>query len=1652
MPIPAIFIDKAKNVRGYLLLSAVQGLSLKTADLQKLRQIHTGSAPVREPGLQLAYRFKDQDWAGKLEIIHEKASIVSEVCHIGSIGEGTLYGSSVFSFHISGAPLKKFLVSVNPQMKNLEFTGRDIVDWKKLTSEDGRQQYQVNLREKIFGDYTLLASYEAKLGTGEALCRFGDLTCDSADAENGFIILTSIRNLNIVATGLAEATHKIESAEIPQDFRKLLHNPVLEAYRFTRSPHWAEIKVSSYASQKMQDIAVDHAWLNTRIDGNGETVTQVEYRLKNASRQFLKMTLPEGAKLWTVKVDEETKRISKSNGHFLIPLPRHKDSNEPIAVFIEFAQEFGDLGADNKLSLQAPTLNLETMMCQWRVNIPNNYNFTRLKSNMTTKQVPKLIGLSGVYARLICWLKYWLKAPVLVGWLLLTLGGLSLAWSWGSRKLRIFLTIVGIVVLVFGIILTLGGLIAQSNGILPETSVDPINSGVFTKLFTQNDDVLSLELGVSNMRGFSFGRLFKCLLAGMLMLAVFVLAARTEDRVRKILLWSVAGTFATAALGQWMQLNALIAFLLSMILPLLLSVLLWIYVFRRSKNLRVVMIIGLLLLPVVMPAGDITIKQADYQVKIEITDKEEAVTVIGQYAIEAEDAGKIRIIDAPGILMGALPDDDDLEIIREGRNYVLDVKDDGEYEFQLEFLVPIHEARKGEFNFYLDLPPCRRNTVQVKVNKKNIAIESANAVSFIKKQENGLHEATASFVPDARAAFRLFPQVRDVEKEKAVFFANIHSLAQVASGFVEIQNIINIQMAQGELKKFVMAVPENMRVTSVSAPDLGAWRYDPDKQELEILLTQPHHGRFSMVVTTQIANCILPYSCKIGTLNVKKTDRQHGVIGLGVDPSVHVEVEESKGFNKINTDDITHGFRRRNLKIKKAFRYHDPASILVVKAEQVEPELRIRENCQLAFEEERTVLISDLDLEIAKSGIFSLSIDIPKEFDVVKVTGPEIRHWDEIADEQEHRILIHFNRRLLGRTQLRLELSMMEKEKVKRRVIPRIRIVDARKHKGGLKILLERGTRMEVIKRQGLEIRTGDFRKMIRKTTHRFSIVRPDWELEVEFDKALPWIQVESLQICKVAEGVLEVETHFHYTIENAGIKRFKIKLPDGAEVPEFIGKNIVGSKPLADGVWEIELHQKISHKYQLQIKYRQPYDKNQPLLVLPPKAVGVELQKGYLAVLTDDALQVNEKEKNGEIVEFSARKIPGSFRVKYLSNAVTCYRTVGSDFKLSLNIIRHKAAKLLPARIEKVDLISTVSQDGRLVTQVFIDLVNGNETFLGMKLPAQSSIWSVEIDQQPVEVAKESSGKILIPLKQNFAASRRQSIVFFYSQPQAKEWKKSRQQYPGPLFDTSLRNVTWTLYLPENYRYNDFAGTMDYVHGSFIPPTPMQVYEYDEKAVAADRDNRAKAKQWLNKANQLKSIGKQQLAFEAFQNAANMSVNDTELNSDIQGQWIASQREQSIATFANRRFAQKRGKMASPVVQQSYQQVDQGAVGNLKQELGGVEIRNMQEISDKIFMQQQAAATVSHMLKLTVPQAGQMVQFRRALQVKKDVPIKVSFDAEPMIAAQDHPWVIAAFMMMVIFTVMISLAGLAFRKRETTAAADKPGKTESGATTTEEV
>ena len=265
----------------------------------------------------------------------------------------------MLNYIISGSPVAAFRVELSDEYFNVEFTGKDIRSWEK--TEGG---FVVQLHTPVTGAYTLLATYERPFkAQGETLAFTGARPLDVQE-EQGHTVVTSAYQFQVKPVDVSAGLLPLEPGEVPPEYRLFFDAPVLAAYHYTARPFNLKLALSPLAQGDSLSQVVDRASLTTNISKQGQAITNVRYFVKNRGHAHFRVTLPEGAELWSAAVDNAPVVPVKDDKTDLIPLPQQADPNAVLAVDLKFATQ-----AENprRLKLETPVVGAPMMLAEWKL-------------------------------------------------------------------------------------------------------------------------------------------------------------------------------------------------------------------------------------------------------------------------------------------------------------------------------------------------------------------------------------------------------------------------------------------------------------------------------------------------------------------------------------------------------------------------------------------------------------------------------------------------------------------------------------------------------------------------------------------------------------------------------------------------------------------------------------------------------------------------------------------------------------------------------------------------------------------------------------------------------------------------------------------------------------------------------------------------------------------------------------------------------------------------------------------------------------------------------------------------------------------------------------------------------------------------------------
>ena len=529
-----------------------------------------------------------------------------------------------------------------------------------------------------------------------------------------------------------------------------------------------------------------------------------------------------------------------------------------------------------------------------------------------------------------------------------------------------------------------------------------------------------------------------------------------------------------------------------------------------------------------------------------------------------------------------------------------------------------------------------------------------------------------------------------------------------------------------------------------------------------------------------------------------------------------------------------------------------------------------------------------------------------------------------------------------------------------------------------------------------------------------FRLLRPDWQLQLQTELVQPRVTVQALHVAKVTEGLVRHHHYLRYRLFQAGTKAFEFTLPSEATGVTITGPGIARREHLGQGNWRVELADKVYNQpFLLRITYETQYDQADGRVQLSPvRCRDVYLQQIHTVVFATDRVELSADSIDPSIRPAEARSIPKYFGAGDLSGAAMCYRSTSPELVLTIQAKRHAAAEQIGADVKQTDIATVVTQSGQAINRVVLILRVGDRRHLQTILPEGAAIWSLSIDGQAAQpsIRKNADGRgvLLVPLPQQASDNVIVDMVYITELPFVRSGNRHHwsgtHQLSGPRFDLPLKQITWHLYVPEGFKYDDFGGTLTIDRKAVIDQQihryNLQYYERQILEVQSANDRFAQQQQKL--ARELAKRGRQADARRALSKGYNFSRGNMALNEDIRVDLDNLLRQQAKVGLVNAR-GRLRQQASGTAPDQGLIVVDGKSVSFSQQQaeriessLGKADSENLELITRRIIQTQEAAEGSVAQLQITMPFCGKMLRFDSPLQVEPKAEMAVTFRARP--------------------------------------------------------
>ena len=791
----------------------------------------------------------------------------------------------------------------------------------------------------------------------------------------------------------------------------------------------------------------------------------------------------------------------------------------------------------------------------------------------------------------------------------------------------------------------------------------------------------------------------------------------------------------------------------------------------------------------------------------------------------------------------------DAKLIRDGPNVAALLPQRGEATLQLKLLVKVGgDVSKRLLSFRV--PGALTSLMATTIDQPEADVEFPSAVSFKRITTGQQTRVEAMIASGERIELRWTPRMKRAAEIAATVICQNSALVTFGGGVVNTRAMLDYQVVQGELRQLRVRLPAAHHLLRVEGESIRTWEVRNDAgQVLTVELLKGVTPAYRLTVETETALGALPATVNVETPHALEVKRETGIVALRGDEDLELSVESAGELQRVDAEEFARASGQSAGGVFNAFRFLKPEFALRARAAAVQPQIEAVVYNNVNVSAEQIGISAQVDYTIKRAGVFALRLAVPKGYGVA-FNGAKVLHWTDRSETEGRVLEFTLKERTVGSFSLHLSLGHSLKTLPKTLDIPGVHPLGLQNLNGFVSVSGEPGVAVKTVAFDGLteipaaqltESKAGGTPAPLSSGALAFKFVATEpqpaavWKLEVATETLAPWLRAEIANTFTVTETLVSGRALVRYDIQNAPTKELRLRIPAAFKNVEISGANIrrkeiivggrssatpanenesgsPGTRPSGAGandvVWAVELQSKVRGFYTLTVTWEQPRAaKSGPLELAGVNAENVERETGLLAIVARPPLQVTEAAVTN-LLQVDTRDWP-EWAGRADEATVLAYRYLRPGYRLALDAKRFEEAGVLQALVENLQMSTVVADDGQMMTVMTLAVRNNGRQYLEVGLPpGTTNVWSAFVAGQAVRPSVQG-GKLMLPLERSGAEGAPVSVELTYVGTNPFPQRRGAVAFVSPQLDLPLKNARWELYLPPDYDYTDFGGTM---------------------------------------------------------------------------------------------------------------------------------------------------------------------------------------------------------------------------------------------------
>jgi hypothetical protein len=365
--VPRVLLRGATRQTGTLTVVPERGLQVRAVNRANVSQLDPREAGMPRPGA-LAFTLLQADWSLALAIAKLDPWVTAQVLHEVTFREGQTLSRVRLAYRIENAAMKALRVRIpgidEKAAATVRASGTAVADFVPVADE--QNLWEIRFQRGLSGETAVDIEFQQSSDTAAEV-----LPVELAEVRQTSYFVT-LRTAGRIAiedgAPLPRGWQRGDWAMVPAALAAGgSSQPPAFVYRAAEVEGPLAVALKRHELEKARSLRVESGGLTTLVSPRGASLTAVDLQVRVTEKGTMELTLPEGARLYNVLVNEDGVPLVQDGGKWLFHVHPAPEGDRPASVRFVYAMQAGGL------VLEAPRLNVPLENLSWRVVLPEGW-------------------------------------------------------------------------------------------------------------------------------------------------------------------------------------------------------------------------------------------------------------------------------------------------------------------------------------------------------------------------------------------------------------------------------------------------------------------------------------------------------------------------------------------------------------------------------------------------------------------------------------------------------------------------------------------------------------------------------------------------------------------------------------------------------------------------------------------------------------------------------------------------------------------------------------------------------------------------------------------------------------------------------------------------------------------------------------------------------------------------------------------------------------------------------------------------------------------------------------------------------------------------------------------------------------------------------